>query len=193
MSFERGTVLFLCVIAAFLLVGFTAHCINHNVEVVDSKFITAESASNSVLFAYEDLTADYHANKSNTEVIQADEKAVLDAQENYIIATTNLGKLASKDTFCKILKYSLYINDLAPTTYTIDDTKLMDSETNTLIKRDILGSLFADNAAYHGFFKGISTLFGDHSVYKYSRDDCPEAQQNIIFRSLGNLKEDANT
>lgn len=178
MSFERSTVLFFCAIAALFLIGFTAHCISHNVEVIDSKFTTAENASYYLSFAYENLTADYHADKNNIAVIQADEKALHAAQGNYITADSALGKLISKDTFCKMLNYSKHINDLTPTTYTIDDSKLKTSEENTKIKHDILFALFDDKKSYHNVFASVRTLFTDKSVDKYKRSDCDVAKEN---------------
>jgi len=59
----------------------------------------------------------------------------------------------------------------------INISKLMTEKDYWSSKRDLVESLWQEQANHHTVWSGIGTLFGDAMANKYSWSDCPDVEQ----------------
>lgn len=156
----------------FIIIAAANFAITANRHRQDEKFQNMQHATYLMSFSYEKLLKDNDKYNNNTSLIQNDAKDVRLALYQHILAMSDLGKSISKDTFCSLLGFNKLIDSTIMADDKIDASKLIPIDDNTKVKHDLVFNLYDDQAYYHTFFGGISTLLGDDSIAKYKRTDC---------------------
>jgi hypothetical protein len=173
MNFSKTATIFICVISLLFLIGFTAHCISQNIDKIDATITENVNATYELSWAHNTMIENQHLYGNHPELMRKDGYDALQKFSNYIKAFGTAGHLISKPLFCKMLKFATTTDAMLNQDGSINADKLMGLSDYLITKHDLVSSLWEEQQAKHGFFYGVSTLFGDDAVKKWNRYDCP--------------------